>query len=339
MFIGFIYQITNTVNGKVYIGKTCHPFDARWKQHCEQARNRRGHYIHNAIRKHGVENFRFDILDVAFTEEALACKEREYISRELAADRKFGYNLTLGGEGCRANEATRQKILQAHARPEEKLRKSRASKAALADPEKRKRRLKILREITASPEVKQKMAAARKAMWSDPTFRARRSASSRAANARPEVRQRAAETRLRPDVQERCSNAMKAVWADPTFRAKMLDMRSTPEARHQLLQAMASPEYKLRKSAGIKASHSNPEVRQRISDGHRASWANPESRERRIDAQRRSEVRKAKSDAIKAMWADPTYRENMLRVRREAWEVRKAAALPKSVPASQQQTA
>jgi hypothetical protein len=54
MFIGFIYVVTNTVNGKVYVGKTTKPFDGRWKEHQRITRSKsKRHYLHNAIRKHG----------------------------------------------------------------------------------------------------------------------------------------------------------------------------------------------------------------------------------------------------------------------------------------------
>lgn len=32
--MGFIYKITNDVNGKVYIGKTLNTVESRWKEHC-----------------------------------------------------------------------------------------------------------------------------------------------------------------------------------------------------------------------------------------------------------------------------------------------------------------
>ena len=52
-----LYQITNKLNGKHYIGKTCQGFKRRWSRHrWESARNGKCR-IHQAIKKYGVENF------------------------------------------------------------------------------------------------------------------------------------------------------------------------------------------------------------------------------------------------------------------------------------------
>lgn len=90
---GFIYKITNKVNGKVYIGQTKYTIEARWKQH--QYKKDKTHF-HNAIRKYGVENFIVEQLEECEISE-LDSKEIYYIAKYNSF--KEGYNSTIGGDG------------------------------------------------------------------------------------------------------------------------------------------------------------------------------------------------------------------------------------------------
>lgn len=71
-----VYKITNIVNGKFYIGSS-KEISKRWGCHRKAKRNM---IIHNAIRKYGIENFVFEILE--------CCKEEQLIERE-----QFYYDL------------------------------------------------------------------------------------------------------------------------------------------------------------------------------------------------------------------------------------------------------
>jgi GIY-YIG catalytic domain len=53
-----VYLIYNTVNGKIYIGKTEKSLAVRWSGHCVAAFTMNSpYYIHRAIRKYGKEAF------------------------------------------------------------------------------------------------------------------------------------------------------------------------------------------------------------------------------------------------------------------------------------------
>ena len=54
--MGYIYKITNKVNGKIYIGKTIKTIEERFKRHIYDSR-RNNSYFYNAIKKYGIENF------------------------------------------------------------------------------------------------------------------------------------------------------------------------------------------------------------------------------------------------------------------------------------------
>ena len=95
-----IYRVTNTVNGKVYIGKWSHPtVDHRWALHKYAARHGSPLYFHRAIRKYGLGAFKVEVIARAKTTEELSEMEKFYISVYQSNDPIKGYNLTLGGEG------------------------------------------------------------------------------------------------------------------------------------------------------------------------------------------------------------------------------------------------
>ena len=102
-----VYQITNTVNGKRYIGYSANTLQERWSKHLESAsRVRRGkrkpYRFANAINKHGRDAFSKKVL---FEEDTLAgAKETEVL---LILDQEPEYNLTLGGDGL-SGEAIEQ---------------------------------------------------------------------------------------------------------------------------------------------------------------------------------------------------------------------------------------
>lgn len=98
-----IYKITNKLNNKAYIGQS-HNIEERWREHKLRSFSL-GYYdynscLHKAIRKYGVENFSFEILEKCEPEQL---NEREiywidYYQTFPVSSGK-GYNQTAGGEG------------------------------------------------------------------------------------------------------------------------------------------------------------------------------------------------------------------------------------------------
>lgn len=102
--MAYIYSITNTVNKKSYVGLTRqdNPTD-RWKEHIRNANGDRLHYpLYLAMRKYGIHNFRFKILEEC-SEEKVSDRERHFI-KELNTYGDNGYNATYGGEGWNNKE-------------------------------------------------------------------------------------------------------------------------------------------------------------------------------------------------------------------------------------------
>lgn len=96
----YAYLITNNVNQKVYVGITVNPKE-RWQRHQSNARNEasvkgKGTYLYNAMRKHGIENFTFEVVKEFTTELDCGTYEVDTISffREEGIS---NYNLHDGG--------------------------------------------------------------------------------------------------------------------------------------------------------------------------------------------------------------------------------------------------
>ena len=87
-----IYSITNNVTGAVYIGQS-RDMRKRWAEH---KRAKSSTAIHNAIRKHGVCNFTFSVLEECEAGN-LNARESHFVS-VFDCVRPNGYNLTSGGD-------------------------------------------------------------------------------------------------------------------------------------------------------------------------------------------------------------------------------------------------
>lgn len=96
----FIYLITNTVNGKYYVGQTIKAVATRMRFHWAQARAARDKMrLHRAMRKYGPDAFEWDVLATADSVEQLDLQERLWIIALDARNPDVGYNLAAGGEG------------------------------------------------------------------------------------------------------------------------------------------------------------------------------------------------------------------------------------------------
>ena len=100
--MGTIYCITNLINNKMYIGQTSRIYQERWKEHLESARDLNNQRpLYRAMRKYGVENFSFSIIE-SCPDDKLNAREQYWINEKqtwMAEHPEIGYNLTCGGDG------------------------------------------------------------------------------------------------------------------------------------------------------------------------------------------------------------------------------------------------
>ena len=89
----YCYKATNQVNGKVYIGFASDPY-ARWREHKRDAQKGRGYVFHAAIRKHGWENFQFEVICCGHDRrEMLEHVEPALIDQYQSQVSQYGYNV------------------------------------------------------------------------------------------------------------------------------------------------------------------------------------------------------------------------------------------------------
>lgn len=102
---GYIYKIINSVNGKIYIGKTVQKLSRRFHQHIAKALKNEPRLRHiklySAIRKYGYKNFSIEELESMEVNSSKELNAREiyWISYYNSTDTTVGYNLTGGGDG------------------------------------------------------------------------------------------------------------------------------------------------------------------------------------------------------------------------------------------------
>ena len=98
----FIYKITNSKNGKVYIGQTIRPIEDRWKRHCSDALNNvLDTHFARAIRYYSPEVFTIEVIDTAISQQELTAKESYWITWYDSI--KNGYNETSAENKCGGN--------------------------------------------------------------------------------------------------------------------------------------------------------------------------------------------------------------------------------------------
>jgi len=93
-----IYKITNLVNGKFYIG-------AHRTEKKEDNYMGSGKHIKRAINKHGLENFKKEIIIECSSIEEMFSKEREMV----VVDGSISYNISGGGDGGNYDGSIRHK--------------------------------------------------------------------------------------------------------------------------------------------------------------------------------------------------------------------------------------
>lgn len=105
-----IYKIENLKNNLVYIGQSVN-IKKRWAKHLSTSQNSNDKSYNNplyrAIRKYGLENFSFEIIEECSINE-LNEKEKYWIAYYNSFFK--GYNLTLGGDGSGTKEK-KEKII------------------------------------------------------------------------------------------------------------------------------------------------------------------------------------------------------------------------------------
>lgn len=154
--MAYIYKITNNINQMIYVGLTTkkRPTD-RFSQHRYIARHpgrqedTKHSYLYPAMRKYGLENFSFEIIEECSPEE-LDERERYWIVK-LNSKAPNGYNLTDGGRAGVSGFSRPQTV-------EERLKRQQANKQYyLEHPEAREQIRERTKELWKNPEYREKV--------------------------------------------------------------------------------------------------------------------------------------------------------------------------------------
>lgn len=113
---GFIYKVTNLINGKIYIGQTVQSVKDRWYRHCGKSGLSKGEmqtHFKRAILKYGKENFKVETIEEV---DRNLLDEREIYWISYYNSNKIGYNSTKGGYGFqkeyKTTESQNQEIIR-----------------------------------------------------------------------------------------------------------------------------------------------------------------------------------------------------------------------------------
>ena len=110
--VGIIYGWYCTVTDKWYIGQTVNP-EKRFNCHIDRAINKKDKtYFYNSIRKYGLENFVYCVLEENVLRENLNMREMGWI--EYYDSFYCGYNMTAGGNQTIFSEEFKEKMSEAN---------------------------------------------------------------------------------------------------------------------------------------------------------------------------------------------------------------------------------
>ena len=218
--IGLIYRITNSANGKRYVGQTVNTLRRRLAMHVSAAKCGSPYALHAAIRKYGVDCFSITLVErVVGCREALLSAEIRQIQRYRCVA-PLGYNLTGGGEGVDFP------VPEVRARHLQSVQRSKESDWAHHITEAAQRR-------AADPEWRSANLVQLQRLHSDPNFRAKHCAAMQRLHAKPEYRQA---------VQEGLRNKKDpAKWLEGVSKG-LEKARQTRTANALLKDTLVSPE-------------------------------------------------------------------------------------------------
>jgi group I intron endonuclease len=209
-----VYCHTCKTNGKAYVGFTSLTLEQRWQQHCFDALCRNSQLVfHRAIRKHSVDAWDHEILDVLTTEKGAKHAEELWVEqRKTYVGDNRGYNSTRGGDGTIgyvftveqrkkvgdavrkhfSDPVARQKKIDSCNRPEVRMKNSAAQKLAQNRPEVKAKKSVSLKVAMNALVTKKKMCESSQRRWSD-----------------PEERRKNCERLNNPDIKEKISRATR----------------------------------------------------------------------------------------------------------------------------------
>ena len=259
-----VYAITNSVNGKRYIGSAALSFSSRWAKHRHRLRKgtHENKYLQAAWNKYGEDSFLFEVLVRCDPVECIS-KEQEQIESYDTLNEASGYNLAPAAGSMLGYKFDPAVVERMAAKKRGRPLTTEALAAVRAAA-------KLRVGYKHSGESRAKMSASAKAAYT-PERGALQSAINKARS--PEL---LAEIRRRsktPEARARHVAALKKVVLSPEMRQKITEARWAGDARERMSAAhkgkKLSPEH-IAKMVTAKTGHKfTEEQRRRLSEAHK----------------------------------------------------------------------
>ena len=221
-----IYKATNAVNGKAYVG-----FDSKWpaRQKAHKFAETNG-YFHCAIRKHGFNNFSWEILYQSLDgDHCLSVMEPHFIAEHDTFN--SGYNMTLGGEGRLGqivSDETRAKM-------------SAAGKGRIMSDETREKMSAASKGHIVSDETREKIGAAKQNMSVETRAKIGAAHKGKIVSAESRAKMRDAKQNMSVETRAKMSAAGKGKIVSAETRAKISAFhkaRQLSSLKHNVVQEM-----------------------------------------------------------------------------------------------------
>lgn len=148
-----VYQHTNLINGKKYIGITKQPVEQRFGT--DGCNYRTSPHFYSAIKKYGWENFQHDILYDNLSKEEACDLEIQLIKENKTQDHRYGYNVMEGGNTPTMPESIRNII-------SEKLKGNKNGLGKVCSEEKKKKISDAQKGRKFSDEHKEKISLSKR---------------------------------------------------------------------------------------------------------------------------------------------------------------------------------
>lgn len=205
---GVVYCITNTVNGKKYIGQTTRSLKARWSLHLT---SESCSLLRRAIDKHGKENFTITAIEASASKAELDAAECRHIAALDTLNPAVGYNLKDGGESRRYSTPSRKKM-------------SDAAKARLATPEAR----------AALSARRKEQCAAR-----PPEAQAKFAGHTHSEESRAKIAATLRDTFSSEEARKKLSDSKVKLWQSAEYREKLSKARTGLKHNEETLKKMS----------------------------------------------------------------------------------------------------
>lgn len=297
-----VYLATNTINGKVYVGQTERRLSTRWAAHmCGSRQPGRKAHFQAALAKYGEAAFTVEVIARAHTQAEANQSEKHWIAHFNSANVKYGYNMTLGGDGGIPTEEVRQRL--AH-----------ATGTRWKNPEYRDRLRRILKVSLSKPETRAKLSASAMGIVPSGESRKKMSKSAQSRCADPDWQQRNLEMRAQPEFKAKLTVALARRKADGSLYTDL---------KKAISRRWVAPNARAKQSAATIAQMANPAARKRLSEAMTGRIKSAETLAKMSaagTAQAAEPGRRAEmSSTTKRLWYDPVYRAKQMKSRAKRW--------------------